>query len=90
MEIGGECIVLLPNNLEALGISDTKIMRSNFNKAALLEKATELRECYILYCEGIECVVDLDSSSPSSSLWCPLLNKLEVFCLRDCLACVNF
>ncbi|GLU15725.1 hypothetical protein SLE2022_321940 [Rubroshorea leprosula] len=52
-------------------------MRSNLNKAALLEKATELRYCGISDCEDMECVVDLDSSS------CPVLDKLEELRLEE-------
>ncbi|GLT31099.1 hypothetical protein SLA2020_058610 [Shorea laevis] len=52
-------------------------MRSSLNKAALLEKATELSSCSIESCEDMECVVDLDSSS------CPVLDKLEVLYLRE-------
>ncbi|GLU15402.1 hypothetical protein SLE2022_318970 [Rubroshorea leprosula] len=80
-EIGEECMVLLPDDLEVLWIVDCKIIRSSLNKTVLsLEKATELRECNIFNCEGgIECLVELDSSS--SSLGCPLLDKLELLSL---------
>ncbi|GKU91029.1 hypothetical protein SLEP1_g4958 [Rubroshorea leprosula] len=75
-EIGEECIVL-PNNLEDLWIIDCKNMKSSLDKTALLEKANELRRCHIRDSEEIECVVELDSSSSSSSC-CPVLNKLEL------------
>ncbi|GLT25293.1 hypothetical protein SLA2020_004310 [Shorea laevis] len=71
--IGEECI-LLPNNLEILWITEGKNMRSSLNKTALLEKAVELKSCYIGDCKEIECLVELDLSS---SLCCPVLNKLE-------------
>ncbi|GLU05974.1 hypothetical protein SLE2022_230460 [Rubroshorea leprosula] len=71
-EIGEECIVL-PNKLEYLWISKLK----QNSKIALLEKANELRTCNISSCEEIECVVELDSSSSSSSLRCPVFDKLE-------------
>ncbi|GKV15060.1 hypothetical protein SLEP1_g25862 [Rubroshorea leprosula] len=69
-DLGEECIVL-PNNLQRLEIIRCRNMRSGLNKAALLEKATELRICYFHYCEDMECVVELDSSSY------PVLDKLE-------------
>ncbi|GLT41864.1 hypothetical protein SLA2020_158960 [Shorea laevis] len=69
-DLGEECIVL-PDNLQNLVIEECKNMRSSLNKAALLEKATELSSCGIRDCEDMECVVDLDSSS------CPVLDKLE-------------
>ncbi|GLU05983.1 hypothetical protein SLE2022_230540 [Rubroshorea leprosula] len=74
-EIGEECIVL-PNKLEDLSIIGLKNMGSSLSKIALLEKANELRACNIRSCEEIECVVELDSSS-SSSLPCPVFDKLE-------------
>ncbi|GLU15371.1 hypothetical protein SLE2022_318690 [Rubroshorea leprosula] len=76
-EIGEECIVL-PDKLEALLIErckNMKNMRCSLNKVVLLENATELRRCSIEGFEGIECLVELDSSS--SSLCYPVLNKLE-------------
>ncbi|GKV16384.1 hypothetical protein SLEP1_g27035 [Rubroshorea leprosula] len=76
-EIGEECIVL-PDKLEALWMEhckNMKNMRCSLNKAVLLENATELRSCFIEGFEGIECLVELDSSS--SSLCYPVLNKLE-------------
>ncbi|GLU15757.1 hypothetical protein SLE2022_322250 [Rubroshorea leprosula] len=69
-DLGEECIVL-PDNLSNLMISGCENMRSSLNKAALLEKATELTDCDIRDCEDMECVVDLDSSS------CLVLDKLE-------------
>ncbi|GLU15399.1 hypothetical protein SLE2022_318940 [Rubroshorea leprosula] len=76
-EIGEECIVL-PDKLEDLSITDCKNMknmRRSLNKSVLLENATKLRSCVIWDSEGIECMVELDSSS--SSLCCPVLEKLE-------------
>ncbi|GKV49037.1 hypothetical protein SLEP1_g55809 [Rubroshorea leprosula] len=67
----GEESIVLPNNLKRLMIWECKNMRSSLNKAALLEKATELSFCGIWRCEDMECVVDLDSPS------CPVLDKLE-------------
>ncbi|GKV31688.1 hypothetical protein SLEP1_g40360 [Rubroshorea leprosula] len=77
-EIGEEGIVL-PNKLEYLWISKLKNMGSSLSKIALLEKANELRTCHISSCEEIECVVELhsSSSSSSSSLRCPVFDKLE-------------
>ncbi|GLU15721.1 hypothetical protein SLE2022_321900 [Rubroshorea leprosula] len=69
-DLGEECIVL-PDNIQKLKIRKCKNMRSSLNKAALLEKATELSYCCIDSCEDMECVVDLDSSSY------PVLDKLE-------------
>ncbi|GLU15747.1 hypothetical protein SLE2022_322150 [Rubroshorea leprosula] len=69
-DLGEECMVL-PDNLQRLDIVQCRNMRSSLNKAALLEKATELSSCSIEYCEDMECVVDLDSSS------CLVLDKLE-------------
>ncbi|GLU15717.1 hypothetical protein SLE2022_321860 [Rubroshorea leprosula] len=69
-DLAEECMVL-PNNLQWLRIVRCRNMRSVLNKAALLEKATELSFCYIRDCEDMECVVDLDSSSY------PVLDKLE-------------
>ncbi|GKV48198.1 hypothetical protein SLEP1_g55024 [Rubroshorea leprosula] len=60
--LGEECIVL-PDNLQNLVIDGCKNMRSSLNKAALLEKATELSYCGLRYYEDMECVVDLDLSS---------------------------
>ncbi|GKV31678.1 hypothetical protein SLEP1_g40350 [Rubroshorea leprosula] len=74
-EIGEECIVL-PNKLEDLSIIGLKNMGSSLSKIVLLDKANELRTCTISSCEEIECVVELDSSS--SSLRCPVFDKLEV------------
>ncbi|GLT30895.1 hypothetical protein SLA2020_056740 [Shorea laevis] len=75
-EIGEECVVL-PNNLEDLWIIRGKNMRSSLNKTVMLEMgANELRRCRINDSEEIECVVELDSSS--SSLCCPVLDKLEL------------
>ncbi|GKV15097.1 hypothetical protein SLEP1_g25897 [Rubroshorea leprosula] len=75
--IGEECVVL-PNNLEDLWIIEGRNMRSSLNKTVTLEmEANELRRCCIWDCEEIECVVELDSSS-SSSLCCPVLDKLEL------------
>ncbi|GKU91010.1 hypothetical protein SLEP1_g4940 [Rubroshorea leprosula] len=74
-EIGEECIVL-PNNLEDLWIIGGENVKSSLNKTTLLEKANELRRCHIKDSEEIECVVELDSSS--SSLCCPILDKLEL------------
>ncbi|GLU15381.1 hypothetical protein SLE2022_318780 [Rubroshorea leprosula] len=76
-EIGEECIVL-PDKLEVLricNIKNMKNMRCSLNKTVLLENATELRRCFIEHFEGMECMVELDSSS--SSLCCPVLDKLE-------------
>ncbi|GLT50389.1 hypothetical protein SLA2020_238760 [Shorea laevis] len=76
-EIGEECVVL-PDTLEDLWISrckNMKNMRCSLNKTVLLENATELRRCRIDDCEGIECMVELDSSS--SSLCRLVLDKLE-------------
>ncbi|GKV15095.1 hypothetical protein SLEP1_g25895 [Rubroshorea leprosula] len=76
-EIGEECVVL-PNNLEDLWIIRGKNMRSILKKTVVLEmEANELRRCLIWESEEMECVVDLDSSS-SSSLCCPILDKLEL------------
>ncbi|GKV15114.1 hypothetical protein SLEP1_g25914 [Rubroshorea leprosula] len=76
-EIGEECVVL-PNNLEDLWISRVTNMRSSLNKTVMLEmEANELRRCRIWYSAGIKCVVELDSST-SSSLCCPVLDKLEL------------
>ncbi|GLT31103.1 hypothetical protein SLA2020_058650 [Shorea laevis] len=72
---GEECIVF-PDNLQELEIEEHRNMRSSLNKAALLEKATELSYCGIRYCVDMECVVDLDSSSY------PVLDKLEKLYLR--------
>ncbi|GLU15736.1 hypothetical protein SLE2022_322050 [Rubroshorea leprosula] len=69
-DLGEECMVL-PDNLQRLKIVCCRNMRSGLNKSALLEKATELRSCYIRDCEDMECVVDLNSSSY------PVLDKLE-------------
>ncbi|GKV15099.1 hypothetical protein SLEP1_g25899 [Rubroshorea leprosula] len=77
-EIGEECVVL-PDNLEDLWIIGGRNMRSNLNRTVMLEmEANELRRCHIFYSEEIECVVELDSSSSSSSLCCPILDKLEL------------
>ncbi|GKV44769.1 hypothetical protein SLEP1_g51925 [Rubroshorea leprosula] len=76
LKIGGESMVL-PDNLEDLWIEYMQNMTSrSLNKIVLLENATELRRCGMRRCEGIECVVELDSSS-ASSLCCPVLDKLE-------------
>ncbi|GKV15045.1 hypothetical protein SLEP1_g25847 [Rubroshorea leprosula] len=69
-DLGEECTVL-PDNLQMLKILYCRNMRSGLNKAALLEKATELSYCNIESCEDMECVIDLDSSSY------PVLDKLE-------------
>ncbi|GLU15733.1 hypothetical protein SLE2022_322020 [Rubroshorea leprosula] len=61
-DLGGECI-MLPDNLQKLEIEECRNMGSSLNKAAFLEKATELSYCGISHCEGMECVLDLDSSS---------------------------
>ncbi|GLT50784.1 hypothetical protein SLA2020_242460 [Shorea laevis] len=80
-EIGEECVVL-PNNLEDLWILGGKNMRSSLNKTVMLEmEANELRRCRIWDSTETECVVELDSSS-SSSLCCPVLDKLELLELR--------
>ncbi|GLT50808.1 hypothetical protein SLA2020_242700 [Shorea laevis] len=75
-EIGEKC-VMLPTNLEDLSIFEGKNMRSILNKTALLEKANELKTCQISHSQEIEFVVELDSSS-SSSMCCPILDKLEL------------
>ncbi|GLU15398.1 hypothetical protein SLE2022_318930 [Rubroshorea leprosula] len=75
--IGEECMVL-PDKLENLWINDCtnmKNMRCSFNKTILLENATELRRCSIQDFKGIECMVELDSSS--LSLCSSVLDKLE-------------
>ncbi|GLU15754.1 hypothetical protein SLE2022_322220 [Rubroshorea leprosula] len=69
-DLGEECMVL-PDNLQSLKILNCRNMRSGLNKAPLLEKATKLSICKFEYCEDMECVVDLDSSS------CLVLDKLE-------------
>ncbi|GLU15707.1 hypothetical protein SLE2022_321770 [Rubroshorea leprosula] len=74
--LGDERIVL-PDNLKNLKIERCGNMRSGLNKADLLEKATELRSCFIRDCEDMECVVDLNSSS------CPVLDKLEELYLSE-------
>ncbi|GLT25281.1 hypothetical protein SLA2020_004190 [Shorea laevis] len=79
-EIGEECVVL-PDTLEFLWICHCKNMRCSLTKTVSLENATELRSCYVDDCEGIECIVELDSSS--SSLCCPVLDKLEELCLNS-------
>ncbi|GLU15770.1 hypothetical protein SLE2022_322380 [Rubroshorea leprosula] len=80
-EIGEECVVL-PNNLEDLWIIGGRNMRSSLNRTVMLEmEANELRQCRIFDSEEIECMVELDSSS-SSSLCCPVLDKLELLQLR--------
>ncbi|GKV50718.1 hypothetical protein SLEP1_g57417 [Rubroshorea leprosula] len=77
-EIGEECVAL-PNNLEYLWIIRGKNMRSILKKTVVLEmEANELRQCLIWESEEMECVVDLDSSSSSSSLCCLVLDKLEL------------
>ncbi|GLT50815.1 hypothetical protein SLA2020_242770 [Shorea laevis] len=82
LKMDGECIVL-PDNLEDLWIEFTHSMTSrSLNKIVLLENATELRRCGIRDCKGIECVVELDSSS-SPSLCCPVLDKLEWLFIDD-------
>ncbi|GLT27795.1 hypothetical protein SLA2020_027680 [Shorea laevis] len=79
-EIREECVVL-PNNLKDLWILCDKNMKSIFNRTVMLEmEANELRRCYIFNSEDIECVVELDSSS--SSLCCPILDKLELLNLQ--------
>ncbi|GKV15090.1 hypothetical protein SLEP1_g25890 [Rubroshorea leprosula] len=81
-EIGEECVAL-PNNLEDLWIIEGRNMRSSLNKTVMLEmEANELRRCCIWKSEEIECVVELDSSSSSSSLCCPVLDKLELLDLQ--------
>ncbi|GKV44746.1 hypothetical protein SLEP1_g51905 [Rubroshorea leprosula] len=68
----------LQHKLEALLMQrckNMKNMRCSLTKVVLLENATELRRCSIQGFEGIECLVELDSSS--SSLCYPVLNKLE-------------
>ncbi|GKV16378.1 hypothetical protein SLEP1_g27029 [Rubroshorea leprosula] len=83
LKIDGECMVVLPDNLEDLWIEYMQNMTSrSLNKIILLENATELRRCVIHQCEGIECVVELDSSS-SPSLCCPVLDKVEYLCIND-------
>ncbi|GKU88512.1 hypothetical protein SLEP1_g2764 [Rubroshorea leprosula] len=81
-EIEEECI-LLPDKLEYLWIKhckNMKNMRCSFNKTVLLENATELRRCYIDDFKGIECMVELDSSSLSSCY--SVLDKLEELTLQ--------
>ncbi|GLU05985.1 hypothetical protein SLE2022_230550 [Rubroshorea leprosula] len=76
----GEKGIVLPNKLEYLSITRLKNMGSSLSKRVLLEKANELRTCNIHFCEEIECVLELDSSSSSSSssLWrCFVFDKLE-------------
>ncbi|GLT47448.1 hypothetical protein SLA2020_211460 [Shorea laevis] len=73
----GEERIVLPNKLEDLWITELKNMGSSLSKIALLEKANELRTFTISSCEEIECMVELDSSSSSSSLRCPVFDKLE-------------
>ncbi|GLT50383.1 hypothetical protein SLA2020_238710 [Shorea laevis] len=63
-EIGEERIVL-PDKLEEIIIDCCKNMknvRCGLNKTGLLENATELRSCFISELEGVECMVELDSS----------------------------
>ncbi|GLU15298.1 hypothetical protein SLE2022_318000 [Rubroshorea leprosula] len=79
-EIGEEWIVL-PNNLEDLWIIGGKNIRSSLSKTTMLEKANELKRCGIIGSEEIECVFELGSSS--SSLCCPVLDKLELLELRQ-------
>ncbi|GLT27796.1 hypothetical protein SLA2020_027690, partial [Shorea laevis] len=56
-------------------------MRSNLNRTVMLEmEANELKRCRIWESEEIECVVELDSSS--SSLCCPIIDKLELLKLQ--------
>ncbi|GLU15019.1 hypothetical protein SLE2022_315490 [Rubroshorea leprosula] len=84
-KIGEECVVL-PDTLEDLwidGYENMKNMRCSLNKIVLLENATELRRCAIELFEGMECVFELDSSS--SSLCCPVPDKLEVLDLSSLL-----
>ncbi|GLU05981.1 hypothetical protein SLE2022_230520 [Rubroshorea leprosula] len=72
--------IVLPEKLEDLWINRLKIknMGSSLSKIALLEKAIELRIGDISFCKEIKCVVELDSSSSSSSsLRCPVFDKLE-------------
>ncbi|GLU05990.1 hypothetical protein SLE2022_230600 [Rubroshorea leprosula] len=80
-EIEEKCIVL-PNKLEDLWIIRLKNMGSSLSKITLLEKANELRMCNIHFCEEIECVLELDSSSSSSLLRCSVFDKLEELWLR--------
>ncbi|GLU15301.1 hypothetical protein SLE2022_318030 [Rubroshorea leprosula] len=83
LKIDGECMVVLPDNLEDLWIDKMQNMtRRSLNKIILLENATELRRCLIHQCERIECVVELDSSSSPSLCW-PVLNKLEYLYIND-------
>ncbi|GLT51628.1 hypothetical protein SLA2020_250260 [Shorea laevis] len=79
-EIREECIVL-PDKLEVLRIrlcKNMENMRCSLNKVVLLENATALKRCSIEDFKGIECMVELDSSS---SLCYPVLNKLELLSL---------
>ncbi|GLT31090.1 hypothetical protein SLA2020_058530 [Shorea laevis] len=73
----GEEYIVLSDNLQKLEIWQCRNIRRGINKATLLEKATELSYCGISYCEDMECVVDLDSSSY------PVLDKLEELSLEE-------
>ncbi|XWS09933.1 hypothetical protein CRYUN_Cryun39dG0032400 [Craigia yunnanensis] len=75
-EIGKEDQVSLPNNLEALNIRKCHDLTSLSN-ISLFHKANELKRCYITKCEGMECVLDLSSSS------CNSLHNIEVLFLQE-------
>ncbi|GLT60288.1 hypothetical protein SLA2020_330600 [Shorea laevis] len=69
-EIGGEDSVVLPDDVEDLWIYRCRKFRS-LSDIYSLQKTTELRECSVIECEEIGCVVDMVTSSSS------FVNNLE-------------
>ncbi|GLU14830.1 hypothetical protein SLE2022_313770 [Rubroshorea leprosula] len=78
VEIGRDNSVLLLNDFQLLKIaecSDVKIL----SETSLFNTATDLRYCEIDYCERLECMLDLFSSSSV----CSSFDKLEILWLNN-------
>ncbi|GKV02985.1 hypothetical protein SLEP1_g15355 [Rubroshorea leprosula] len=78
VEIGRDDSVLLLNDFQLLTIAecdDLKIL----SETSLFNTATDLRYCDIYYCERLECMLDLSSSSSV----CSSFDKLEILWLNN-------
>ncbi|EOY13576.1 LRR and NB-ARC domains-containing disease resistance protein, putative [Theobroma cacao] len=72
-EVGGEAPILLPNDLRCMKICECHNMKSLSDISFFQRNETELRECEVMDCKGIACVLDL----LSSPLPCSPLQNLE-------------
>ncbi|GKV02984.1 hypothetical protein SLEP1_g15354 [Rubroshorea leprosula] len=78
VELGRDYSVLLLNDFQLLKITECSDVK-NLSETSLFNIATDLRYCEIDGCEGLECMLDLFSSSSV----CSSFDKLEILWLNN-------